>query len=88
MTPLSLDITSTTQIQAAAGQVESLDMLINNAGIALYDDLTDPAAFEHHLAVNLFGTYAMTHRAHRAPPDFATSRDRRCGNGRGATLLE
>ena len=40
VTPLSLDITSTAQIQAAAGQVESLDMLINNAGIALPDDLT------------------------------------------------
>ena len=35
-------------------------MLINNAGIALPDDLTDPAALERHLAVNLFGTYAVT----------------------------
>jgi NAD(P)-dependent dehydrogenase (short-subunit alcohol dehydrogenase family) len=43
VTPLSLDVTSTAQIQAAAGQVESLDMLINNAGIMLPDDLTDPA---------------------------------------------
>jgi NAD(P)-dependent dehydrogenase (short-subunit alcohol dehydrogenase family) len=60
VTPLSLDITSTAQIQAAAGQVESLDMLINNAGIALPDDLTDPAVLERHLAVNLFGTYAVT----------------------------
>ena len=41
-------------------QVESLDMLINNAGIALPDDLTDPAALERHLAVNLFGTFAVT----------------------------
>jgi NAD(P)-dependent dehydrogenase (short-subunit alcohol dehydrogenase family) len=60
VTPLSLDVTSTAQIQAAAGQVESLDMLINNAGIALPDDLTDPAVLERHLAVNLFGTYAVT----------------------------
>jgi NAD(P)-dependent dehydrogenase (short-subunit alcohol dehydrogenase family) len=60
VTPLNLDVTSPAQIQAAAGQVESLDMLINNAGIALYDDLTDPAAFERHLAVNLFGTFAVT----------------------------
>jgi NAD(P)-dependent dehydrogenase (short-subunit alcohol dehydrogenase family) len=58
--PLSLDVTSAAQIQAAAGQVESLDMLINNAGIALPDDLTDPAAIERHLAVNLFGNYAVT----------------------------
>ena len=60
MTPLRLDVTSTAQIQAAAGQVESLDMLINNAGIARPDDLTDPAVLERHLAVNLFGTYAVT----------------------------
>src|SRR6202042_1272814 len=60
VTPVSLDITSTAQIQAAASQVGSLDMLINNAGIALMDDLTDPAAIERHLAVNLFGTYAVT----------------------------
>lgn len=33
--------------------------MINNAGILLRDDLTDPAAIERHLAVNLFGTYAM-----------------------------
>jgi NAD(P)-dependent dehydrogenase (short-subunit alcohol dehydrogenase family) len=55
VTPLSLDITSPAQISAAAAQVESLDMLINNAGIALPDDLTDPAVLERHLAVNLFG---------------------------------
>ena len=60
LTPLSLDVTSAAQIQAAAGQVESLDMLINNAGIALPDDLTDPAVLERHLAVNLFGTHAVT----------------------------
>jgi NAD(P)-dependent dehydrogenase (short-subunit alcohol dehydrogenase family) len=58
--PLSLDVTSTAQIQAAAGQVGSLDVLINNAGIARPDDLTDPAVLEGHLAVNLFGTYAVT----------------------------
>ena len=59
VTPLSLDVTSPAQIQAAATQVESLDMLINNAGIARPDDLTDPAALERHLAVNLFGTGAV-----------------------------
>jgi NAD(P)-dependent dehydrogenase (short-subunit alcohol dehydrogenase family) len=60
VTPLRLDVTSAAQIQAAASQVESLDMLINNAGIMLHDDLTDPAVLERHLAVNLFGTYAVT----------------------------
>jgi len=60
VTPLILDVTSAAQIQAAADQVESLDILVNNAGIALYDDLSDRAVLERHLAVNLFGTYAMT----------------------------
>jgi NAD(P)-dependent dehydrogenase (short-subunit alcohol dehydrogenase family) len=60
VTPLTLDVTSAAQIQAAADQVESLDILVNNAGIALYDDLSDRAVLERHLAVNLFGTYAMT----------------------------
>jgi NAD(P)-dependent dehydrogenase (short-subunit alcohol dehydrogenase family) len=60
ITPLRLDVTSPDQVQAAAGDVKALDLLINNAGILLRDDLTDPAAIERHLAVNLFGTYAMT----------------------------
>jgi NAD(P)-dependent dehydrogenase (short-subunit alcohol dehydrogenase family) len=60
VTPLVLDVTDTMQTQAAANQVESLDVLINNAGVALYDDLNDRAALERHLAVNLFGTYGVT----------------------------
>jgi NAD(P)-dependent dehydrogenase (short-subunit alcohol dehydrogenase family) len=60
VTPLMLDVTDAAQIQAAAGHVESLDALINNAGIWLFDDLTDRAALERHLAVNFFGTYAVT----------------------------
>ncbi len=35
-------------------------MLINNAGIALYDDLSDPKVVEQHLAVNLFGPLNVT----------------------------
>jgi len=60
VTPMALDVTSAAQIQAAAGQVDALDILINNAGIALYDDLSDREILESHLAVNLFGTYAVT----------------------------
>jgi NAD(P)-dependent dehydrogenase (short-subunit alcohol dehydrogenase family) len=60
VTPLTLDVTSAAQARAAADQVETLDILINNAGIALYDDLSDPAVLERHLAVNLFGTYGVT----------------------------
>ena len=60
VTPLMLDITSADQVQAAANEVGTLDILINNAGMLARDDLTDPAAIERHLAVNLFGTYAVT----------------------------
>jgi NAD(P)-dependent dehydrogenase (short-subunit alcohol dehydrogenase family) len=59
--PLTLDVTDPVQIQAAAERVDSLDILINNAGIALYDDLSDPAVVERHLAVNLFGPYRVTY---------------------------
>jgi NAD(P)-dependent dehydrogenase (short-subunit alcohol dehydrogenase family) len=60
VTPLILDVTDAGQIQAAVSRVESLDVLINNAGIALYDDLTDRDALEASLAVNLFGPWAVT----------------------------
>ncbi len=60
VTPLTLDVTNAAQIQGAVESVESLDILINNAGVALYDDLSDRAALERHLAVNLFGTYGVT----------------------------
>src|ERR687897_2185126 len=60
VTPLTLDVTNAAQIQEAVAKVESLDVLINNAGIALYDDLSDRAVLEQHLAVNLFGTYGVT----------------------------
>ena len=39
VTPLALDVTSISQIQGAIQDVESLDVLINNAGVAIYDDL-------------------------------------------------
>ena len=59
VTPLAIDVTDLGAIRAAAGAVESLDILINNAGIALYDDLTDRSALERSLAVNLFGPYEV-----------------------------
>ena len=60
VTPLTLDVTNAAQIQAAVEKVESLDILINNAGLAFFDDLSDRGALEQHLAVNLFGTYGVT----------------------------
>jgi len=61
VTPLTLDVTNAAQIQAAVEKVESLDILINNAGVDLYGDVSDRAILERHLAVNLFGTHGVTH---------------------------
>jgi NAD(P)-dependent dehydrogenase (short-subunit alcohol dehydrogenase family) len=60
VTSLTLDVTSASQIQGAVERIESLDILINNAGLALYDDLSDRAALEQSLAVNLYGPYDVT----------------------------
>src|SRR5271154_715264 len=54
VTPLSLDVTNASQIQHAVGEVKTLDVLVNNAGIALYDDLSNFEVIEQSLAVNLF----------------------------------
>jgi NAD(P)-dependent dehydrogenase (short-subunit alcohol dehydrogenase family) len=60
VTPLMLDVTNTSQIQRAVEEVDSLDVLINNAGIAIYDDLSNLAVIEQHLEVNFLGTLKMT----------------------------
>lgn len=60
MTPLTLEVTDAEQIRGAADEVESLDILINNAGISLFDDLSDRRVLEQQLAVNLFGPYDVT----------------------------
>jgi NAD(P)-dependent dehydrogenase (short-subunit alcohol dehydrogenase family) len=60
VTPLTLDVTNAPQIQRAKDQVDSLDVLINNAGIALYDDLSRLDVIEKHLAVNLVGVLNVT----------------------------
>ena len=60
VTPLVLDVTNAAQIREAVEQVGALDILINNAGISLLNDLSDRAALERLLAVNLFGTYDVT----------------------------
>ena len=60
VTPLLLDVTDETQIQRSVGQVGSLDVLINNAGVQISDDLNDRAILERHLAVNLFGPWRLS----------------------------
>lgn len=57
--PIVLDVTSAEQIQRAARAIDTLDVLINNAGIALYDDLSKPEVIEQHLTVNLFGPLSV-----------------------------
>jgi NAD(P)-dependent dehydrogenase (short-subunit alcohol dehydrogenase family) len=60
VTPIILDVTDATQIRAAVEKVGALDILINNAGISVQNELSDRAALERLLAVNLFGTYDVT----------------------------
>jgi NAD(P)-dependent dehydrogenase (short-subunit alcohol dehydrogenase family) len=60
VTPLILDVTDAAQIAAALERIGTLDVLVNNAGVSQNDGLSDRAALEAHLAVNLFGTYGMT----------------------------
>jgi NAD(P)-dependent dehydrogenase (short-subunit alcohol dehydrogenase family) len=60
VTLLTMDVTNPAQIQQAAEKVESLDILINNAGVFLQDDLSDRAGLDRNLAVNLFGTHGVS----------------------------
>jgi NAD(P)-dependent dehydrogenase (short-subunit alcohol dehydrogenase family) len=61
--PLLFDVTDRAQIQAAFKSIDALDILINNAGVSVPDDLNDRSSFERHLAVNLYGTLDVTRAA-------------------------
>jgi NAD(P)-dependent dehydrogenase (short-subunit alcohol dehydrogenase family) len=61
VTPLALDVTNVSQIQRAVEDVDTLDVLINNAGVAIYDDLSNLDVIEQHLAVNFLGMVKVTH---------------------------
>ena len=60
VTPLTLDVMNASQIQRAVRMVDALDVLINNAGIAIYDDLSNLDALEQTFAVNFFGLLKVT----------------------------
>jgi NAD(P)-dependent dehydrogenase (short-subunit alcohol dehydrogenase family) len=60
VTPLTLDVTDAGDIAAAARHIDELDVLINNAGVLRFDDLTDKGSLNEHLVVNLFGPYVLT----------------------------
>jgi NAD(P)-dependent dehydrogenase (short-subunit alcohol dehydrogenase family) len=58
--PLTLDVTSASQIQQAVTEVDTLDVLINNAGIVIYDDLSNLEVLEQTFAVNFLGLLRVT----------------------------
>ena len=58
--PVTLDVTNASQIQRAVAEVDALDVLINNAGIAIYDDLSNFDALEQTFAVNFLGLLKVT----------------------------
>ena len=61
VTPVTLDVTNVSQIQRAVEAVDTLDVLINNAGVAIYDDLSNPDVVKQHLDVNFLGMLRVTH---------------------------
>jgi NAD(P)-dependent dehydrogenase (short-subunit alcohol dehydrogenase family) len=61
VTAVTLDVTNAAQIHAAVEKVDELDVLINNAGVAIYDDLSKLDVIEQHLAVNFLGALKVTH---------------------------
>jgi NAD(P)-dependent dehydrogenase (short-subunit alcohol dehydrogenase family) len=60
VTPVILDVTDDAQVREAAAQIGSVDVVINNAGVAVPDELSGREALDRHLAVNLFGTWSVT----------------------------
>jgi NAD(P)-dependent dehydrogenase (short-subunit alcohol dehydrogenase family) len=60
--PLALDVTSDEQIGAVATQIPRLDLLINNAGVLIPDDVVsgDLNTIQHQLDVNYLGPLKVT----------------------------
>lgn len=57
---LTLDVTNDSHIQRAVDEVTSLDVLVNNAGVEIWDDLTDLQIVQRHLDVNVLGLLKVT----------------------------
>jgi NAD(P)-dependent dehydrogenase (short-subunit alcohol dehydrogenase family) len=57
--PLKLDVTNLSQIKQAAEEVDTLDVLINNAGMAIFEDLSNAEVIVQHFDVNLLGMFRM-----------------------------
>jgi len=61
--PVQLDVTQPASILAAAGQAKDVTLLINNAGVAMFEGLiaaADLQAARAEMEVNFFGPLAMT----------------------------
>ena len=61
--PVGLDITDPEQVSYAASAAEDVRILVNNAGIALFQPLLESqsaAAVQREMEVNFFGTLAMS----------------------------
>jgi len=60
VTGVKLDVTSAEDIEHAVASIGSLGVLVNNAGIAPYDDLSNPEVLKRTFAVNLFEVLNVT----------------------------
>jgi NAD(P)-dependent dehydrogenase (short-subunit alcohol dehydrogenase family) len=60
VTVLTLDVTNASHIRRAVEAIDCLDVLINNAGVAIYDDLSNLDVIERHLQVNFLGMLRVT----------------------------
>jgi NAD(P)-dependent dehydrogenase (short-subunit alcohol dehydrogenase family) len=60
VTVIAIDVTDPGQVARAAAAVDRLDLLVNNAGISLPDDLGDPALMQRQLDVNVLGMARVT----------------------------
>jgi len=61
VTAVTLDVTNAAQIRRAVEAIDTLDVLINNAGVAIYDDLSNLDVVQQHLDVNFLGVLRVTH---------------------------
>jgi NAD(P)-dependent dehydrogenase (short-subunit alcohol dehydrogenase family) len=59
VTAVMLDVTKDADIEQAAREIESVDVVINCAGVAGYDDLSDPQVIQRHLDVNFLGPFKV-----------------------------